>query len=308
MKKYDVIAIGELNVDLILSGLKSMPSVGQEIIAENSSVVLGSSTAITASGLAKLGMTTGFIGKLGKDNFAEVVMESLKTNQIDTSHVIIDDSITTGLTISLSTSKDRALVTHLGSIEALALEDIELSLLDHTRHIHIGSYFLQHSLRAGIPKLFKEANKRGVTTSLDVGWDDTNNWNYGIWDALAYTDIFFPNETEALHITGKENVQAALDELSKHANRVIVKCGSMGAVGKYEGVTLQQKAFDVNPIDTTGAGDSFNAGFIYGFLHDFSFEKCLLYGNACGSVSVTRIGGATSCAALSDVERMIGNH
>ncbi len=305
MKKYDVLAIGELNVDLMISGLKSMPIAGREIIAESSSLVLGSSTAITASWLAKLGLKVVFIVKIGKDSFADVVMEGLQANRIDTSHVIIDESIKTGLTVSLSTPEDRAMVTHMGSIEALTVEDIDFSLLDLTKHIHVGSYFLQTQLRAGIPQLFQEAHRRGVTTSLDAGWDDTNNWDYGIADVLQHTDIFMPNESEAIRVAQKDNVPEALHELAQHTKRVIVKCGADGAVGRSGEEVVQQAGFKVEPVDTTGAGDSFNAGFIYGFLNGYGLRESILYGNACGSINVTHIGGATAPVALRDIEQVV---
>lgn len=306
MKKYDVLAIGELNVDMIVTGLKSMPVIGREIIAHNCTVVLGSSTAICASGIARLGLKTGFIGKIGRDRFGDTVLEGLKRNDIDVSHVIIDDKINTGITISLSMEKDRALVTYLGSIEALGFEDINLELLDNTRHIHVGSYFLQNKLRPDIPRLFSIAREKGVTTSLDAGWDDTLNWDYGIFDALKYTDVFFPNEGEALNITKKDNVKDALELLTGFAKIAAIKCGPKGAVGMWDGRVVEQPTFsELKPVDTTGAGDSFNAGFIYGFLNGFDLEKCMIYGNACGSISVTRVGGASSCATLEEVEGLI---
>jgi sugar/nucleoside kinase (ribokinase family) len=282
-----------------------MPVIGREIIAEGCSLVLGSSTAICACGIASLGLKTGFIGKLGKDRFGDVVLEELEKKSIDTSHVIISDKIKTGITISLSMERDRALVTHMGSIEELSIEDIDIKLLESTRHIHVGSFFLQHKLRPDLSRLFKTAHDLGATTSLDAGWDDTEIWNYGIFDVLKHTDIYFPNETEALNITKQDNVLDAVRILSDYSRITVVKCGSEGAVGKWGDSLVQQKTFDLKPIDTTGAGDSFNAGFIYGFLNGFELEKCLTYGNACGSISVTKIGGSSGCATLAEVEGLI---
>lgn len=308
MKKFDVLAIGELNVDLIMTGMKSMPVAGREIIAEGFDAVMGSSTAICACGIARLGLKTGFVGKTGRDGFGEVVQKGLKDYGISLDHVITDDKIRTGITISLSTAKDRALITYLGSIDSLTLGDIDFSLLDQTRHIHIGSFFLQSRLRPGIAELFSEAKKRGVTTSLDAGWDDTMNWDYGIFEVLGYTDIFFPNETEALNITKKENTQDALDMLAKYCSTAVVKCGPRGAIAKRGGSMVRKGTYDLKPIDTTGAGDSFNAGFIYAFINGMSLEECMDYGNACGSISVTRIGGAAACADLDEVKRLIKNN
>jgi sugar/nucleoside kinase (ribokinase family) len=305
MKEYDVIAIGELNPDLILTGLKSMPVTGREIIAKGCSLVLGSSTAICASGIARLGLKTGFIGKVGKDSFGDTVVEAISKNGIDTSMVIVDESINTGITISLSMAKDRALVTYLGAIEDLSIDDIDINLLDKTRHIHVGSFFLQNKLRSGLSKLFAIAKKKGVTTSLDAGWDDTKQWDYGILEVLKFTDIFFPNEVEALNITKKDNVRDAAEALSKYAGTVVVKCGPKGAAAIRGNEYIEKETYDLKPVDTTGAGDSFNAGFIYGFLNGFNLGKCMNYGNACGSISVTRVGGASSCATLDEVEELI---
>ncbi len=307
MKKFDVLAIGELNADLILTGMKSMPVAGREIIAEGFSVVMGSSTAICACGIARLGLKTGFVGKTGRDSFGETARKSLEDYGIALDHLITDDTIKTGVTVSLSTEKDRALVTYLGSIDSLTLEDIDFHLLDQTRHIHIGSFFLQSKLRPGIAKLFAEARKRGVTTSLDAGWDDTGNWDYGIFEVLGVTDIFFPNETEALNISKKENTEEALEMLSRHCGTIVVKCGPRGAMAKRGDTLVRKGTYDLKPVDTTGAGDSFNAGFLYAFLNGMGLEECMNYGNACGSISVTRIGGAAACATLEEVKKLISN-
>ncbi len=306
MREFDVLAIGELNVDMIMTGMKSMPVIGRELIAKDCSVVLGSSTAICACGISRLGLKTGFIGTVGKDSFGKIVLKSLEQYGIDLRHVNVSEDVKTGITVSLSTEKDRALVSYLGSIDYLTREDIDFELLKNARHIHIGSYFLQSRLRPGIPDIFKVAKSYGVTTSLDSGWDDTGNWEYGIWDALKYTDIFFPNEVEALNITKSKTVEQAADILSEHCDTVVVKCGNKGAVSKRGNLIITKPTYDIKAIDTTGAGDSFNAGYIYAFLNGFEQEQCLNYGNACGSISVTKIGGASSCATLEEVKALVG--
>lgn len=305
MKQFDVIAIGELNVDMIMTGMKSMPVIGRELIAKDCSIVLGSSTAICACGIAKLGLRTGFAGIVGKDSFGEIVLKGLNQYGIDLRYVQIRENVKTGITVSLSTEQDRALITHLGSIASLTVEDIDLELLKNVQHIHIGSYFLQSGLRPCIPEIFKTARSFGVTTSLDSGWDDTENWDDGILNALKYTDIFFPNETEALSITKSKTVEQALAFLSEYCNTIVVKCGSRGAVLRHGDLLIRKPPYDLMPIDTTGAGDSFNAGFIYAFLNGLKPEKCLDYGNACGSISVTKIGGASSCATLEEVKKLV---
>ncbi|MDF2986222.1 MAG: putative carbohydrate kinase [Eubacterium sp.] len=305
MKEFDLLSIGELNVDLILSGLQNMPVVGKEIIADDCSIVLGSSTAICSCGAAKLGLKTGFIGKLGNDSFSEIILKSLAGYGINLEHIIVDEGIKTGITVSLSTKKDRALVTYLGSIDTLSIDDFDLELINKAKHIHVGSYFLQSKLRKGLPKLFSYARERGITTSLDSGWDETENWDYGIFEVLKQTDIFFPNEVEALNITKANSVEEAIDILSKYCGTAVVKLGPKGAVAKRGDSIVSRRPYDVVPVDTTGAGDSFNAGFIFGFINRFDLSDCINYGNACGSISVTNKGGASACASIDQVVAMI---
>ena len=300
---YDVLAIGELNCDLIMTGLQTLPQLGHEIMGDSFKQVLGSSTAICAAGLSALDLKVGFHGLIGDDDGGRFARAALSDTGVDTTHCIVTNEVATGVTIALNTQNDRALVTYLGAIETFCFEQIDLSLLKQTRHIHVGSFFLQHSLRPGVAKLFALARAAGVTTSLDAGWDESGEWDGGLAEVLKHTTIFFPNETEALHITKAENPTEAAKRLP--AEIAVVKCGADGAVAYSGGRLYSGKPFKVTPIDTTGAGDSFNAGFLYGYLSGMAIEDCLTYGNACGAFSVTKIGGASSCARLSDVKAMI---
>ena len=300
---YDVLAIGELNCDLIMTGLKELPQTGREIMGDSFRQVLGSSTAICAAGLAALDLRVGFHGLVGDDDGGRFALKALEATGVDASHCIIDKNETTGVTIALNVGGDRALVTYLGAIETFRFEQIDLSLLQQTRHIHVGSFFLQHALRPGLAELFRLARAAGVTTSLDAGWDDTGVWDGGLREVLKHTTIFFPNETEALHITKAATPEDAAKLLP--ADICVVKCGADGAVAFKDGVLTRGKPFKVTPVDTTGAGDSFNAGFLYGFLNGMSMADCLTHGNACGAVSVTKIGGASACATLADVAAKI---
>jgi len=300
---YDVLAIGELNSDIIMTGFKELPQLGREIMGESFTQVLGSSTAICAAGLSALDLRVGFHGLIGDDDGGRFARAALQATGVDTTHCIVDSNTSTGVTIALNMQGDRALVTYLGAIEAFCFDQIDLALLKETRHIHVGSFFLQHALRPGLAGLFKLAQEAGVTTSLDAGWDDSGTWDGGLAEVLKYTTIFFPNETEALHITKAATPLEAAKQLTAQIN--VVKCGADGAVAYRDGGIYTGKPFTVTPIDTTGAGDSFNAGFLYGFLNGFAMEDCLTYGNACGAFSVTKIGGASACATLTDVRAMI---
>lgn len=308
-KKYDVLAIGELNVDLILTGMATLPIPGREIIADNCALTMGSSTAICAAGIAKLGLKTGFVGKVGDDSYGRVASDALRGYGVDLQNLIVDPSIDTGITVSMTArnNSDRALLTYLGSIDSLKAEEVSDDILAQTKHIHVGSFFLQSKLRPGLADMFARAKKFGVTTSLDAGWDDTGCWDYGILDVLKHTDVFLPNESEALNITGKTDVAEAAKQLSTYCKICAVKCGADGAAVACGGEVRSFATYKATPVDTTGAGDSFNAGFIYGFVNGLDIEGSAQMGNACGSVSITRYGGASSCASLDDARGVILN-
>ena len=307
MKKYDVLALGELNVDLILTGLSSLPVPGKELIAETCTLTMGSSTAICAAGMASLGLKIGFVGKVGNDDYGRLAARALEGYGVDLTNLIVDDNLQTGITVSIAAknNKDRALVTYLGAINALTVQDISEELLDETRHIHVGSFFLQSALRPGLDGLFARARAKGVTTSLDAGYDDSENWDYGLKDVLKHTDVFLPNEVEARAITGLSDMEQAALELSRYCRICVVKCGPRGVVVASAGKVFAAPTFDAIVRDTTGAGDSCNAGFLYAFLAGKSLREAADYGNACGSVSVTRYGGASSCATLAEAEEVI---
>ncbi|HLU88373.1 MAG TPA: carbohydrate kinase family protein, partial [Cyclobacteriaceae bacterium] len=143
MKKFDALVVGELNVDLILNSIEAFPKIGTEILANEMTLTLGSSSAIFASNLSSLGMRVGFIGKLGKDVFGKLVLDSLTASGVDTSMIIQDDAVNTGATIVMSFGEERAMVTHMGAMESLNLEDIRPEMLRQARHLHLSSVFLQ---------------------------------------------------------------------------------------------------------------------------------------------------------------------
>ncbi|WP_186445934.1 carbohydrate kinase family protein [Paenibacillus cremeus] len=309
MIKADVLAIGELNVDLIISGLTSMPELDREIIAKQASLALGSSTAICACGISKLDFKTAFIGKVGNDEYGKFVVDTLAAYKIDTSNIIVDSSVETGMTISLGYNNDRALITVLGSIDKLQGRDINFYAIKHLRHIHVGSFFLQSSLRKDLADIFRLAQENGISTSLDPGWDHSGTWDYGLKDVLRYTSIFLPNEQEALHISGCNSVEKAAEALSEFAETVAIKRGKDGCTVCSSSKLYTHESFLVeNVVDTTGAGDSFNAGFIYGYLHNYTVEQCMRYGCACGAICVQQVGGATGCPTIGEVNDFLRNH
>lgn len=294
--KFDVLAIGELNVDLILNKIEGIPEIGKEILARSMTLTLGSSTAIFAANLSSLGSKVGFLGKIGNDTFGDLVKESLSEKGIDTSLVIEEDELTTGATVVLAVGEDRANITYPGAMDHLTINDISDESLLQAKHIHFSSFFIQSGIRKDVPSLFKRAKKLGLTTSLDTQWDPLEKWDFDYKNILPFVDVFLPNEAEILGIAGAVNIKDAVKKLAPYGKNIVIKRGSKGALLWSEnGEEIEMPAFiNTEVVDTIGAGDSFDAGFVHMFVKGEPVEKCLSFGNLAGAISTTAAGGTAA--------------
>ena len=292
LKKFDVIVVGELNVDLILNQIESFPEIGKEKLADNMSLTLGSSSAIFASNLSSLGMKVSFVGKTGNDIFGRLCRDQLNGKGVDTSMLIQSDELNTGATIVLNFGEDRAMITHQGAMKYLGINDITKEMLNTAKHLHFSSYFLQPGFKSNLDSLFKMAKEAGLTTSLDVQWDPGEQWDFDFKKILPYVDIFFPNESELLKLTGKDSIDTALKVIGGYGKFILVKKGKQGSLLSYNNKLVNGKAFlNDNVVDAIGAGDSFNAGFIFKFIQGLPPEDCQTFGNLIGAISTTGAGG-----------------
>jgi sugar/nucleoside kinase (ribokinase family) len=185
----------------------------------------------------------------------------------------------------------------LGAINALRGEQITDELLAQTRHLHVASYFLQTNLQPGLPDLFQRAQALGLTTSLDTNWDPEEKWA-GVDELLKLTTVFLPNENEILSLTGASSVKAAAERLAVQTPILAVKMGTNGGLA-FDGESFYRVPIvPVEVVDTVGAGDSFDAGFLYGFLQGWPLERSLKFGVICGSLSTRMAGGINSQPVL----------
>lgn len=293
-KNFDIVVIGEINVDLIMKG-DIDPVFGQvEKMVDQADLTIGSSAAIFACGAARLGLKTAFIGIAGDDTFGKYMIEALNIRGIDTSGVKINPNIATGLSLILAKGSDRAILTYPGSIPDLKYTDIDFSIISQSNHLHLGSFFLLEKLRPDIPRLFRRVREMGLSISLDTNYDPKEEWDGNLRESIALTDILMPNTVEITALTGEKNLAQAVAKLSEVTPYVVVKLGAEGAVAKkHDEEMVWQKAISVDVVDTVGAGDSFDAGFLYGFLRGMNISQSLKMAVACGSLS-TRGSGGTS--------------
>ena len=302
-KKFDVIVVGELNVDLILNSIESFPEMGKEKIADEMNLMLGSSSAIFASNLSALGAKVAFIGKIGNDYFGDLVIEELTRKNVDVGMIIRDGNCKTGATIILNYSEDRAMITHPGAMNELTLNDITREKLSFAKHLHFSSYYLQNGMKNNVKDLFKLAKENGLTTSFDMQWDPKEEWDMNYKNILPQVDVFFPNEQELLNLTNKKDIVMGLDELSKHSNNIVVKMNNKGSMSWSNNNFHSIKAFlNENVVDAIGAGDSFNAGFIFKYIQGKDIKECQEFGNLMGAVNTTAPGGTS---AFNDYEQIM---
>jgi sugar/nucleoside kinase (ribokinase family) len=305
-RDYDILVLGELNVDLILSGEDLAPGFGQvEKLVDDATLALGSSSAIFACGASRLGLRVGFAGKVGDDDFGRFMIRTLQNRGVDTSPIKIDPAVKTGLTVHLSRRHDRAMLTYPGSIAAFNGSDVDHRLFGHTRHIHLGSFFLQKGLQPELPALFASARDHGLTVSLDPGWDPAQHWDGLLSKTLEQVDVFMPNAQEFTAIAKTESLEEAFRLFRERVSLAVVKLGPQGASAQQGLQQVSCSGFQVNSIDTTGAGDSFNAGFLFGYLNGLDLEESLRWGCACGAISTTRVGGIAGQPTQEEVKKLL---
>ena len=307
MPSFDLVVLGDVNPDLVLSG-DVEPAFGQaERLADDARLTVGGSGAIVACGAARLGLRVALCGVVGDDLFGRWIREEIGGRGVDVTGLVTGPTLPTGLSVVLSTSNDRAILTFPGTIPTLGVDSVDRDLLAEARHVHVSSYFLQRTLTLDLPPLLDKAHAGGATTSIDPNWDPDESWNGGLRLALSHTDVFLPNREEAVRIAGSPDVDDAALELARTAKLVVVKLGAEGATA-YEGTTRIRAPASPAPevVDTTGAGDSFDAGFLASWLAGDPLERSLALGNACGALSSRKLGGVDGQPTMPEVLASMG--
>jgi sugar/nucleoside kinase (ribokinase family) len=300
-----VFFIGEINVDIILGGLESLPEVDREVGCSSFEVTIGSSTAICACNYASLGGAASFVGLAGEDDYGDFMVQGLKEFRIGTELVRRTAAVKTGVTVNLIFGKTRTQVTYPGAISEFGIEHIDLETLEGSRHIHLGGPYMQTRLLPHVTSLLQFARDRGVTTSLDPQWDNSGRWAHmGEW--LPLLTWFFPNRDEALAIAGVQDPADACLRLAESTACPVVKLGSEGALFVSSGSVDRVPGFPIEIVDTTGAGDAFDAGFLYAVL-DRGMEtgEAVRIANAVAARSCAFVGGVNARSNREDISRFL---
>ncbi len=305
MSKKKVLFLGEINVDLMLGGLESFPIRDREISCQSFEITVGSSTAICACAYSSLGGDTSFMGLAGSDAYGDFMIDGMHRFGIDTTYVARTSAVKTGVTVNLIHENSRTQVTYPGTISAFSRNEVAIDALGKFDHVHLAGLYLQHALRPSVAEVLSEARAQGATTSLDPQWDATEKWEFmDRW--LPLLDYFFVNADEACSIVQGSDPEAACLELSRRTAFAVVKDGARGIIFSSGGQVRRIPAIPVKVVDTTGAGDSFNAGFLCGRLdHDMPIEEALRFGIGVAARSCTFVGGVNARSSYQDVQDFI---
>lgn len=297
----DLVVVGDCNPDVLVLGDDVTPEFGQrEKLVDRMHLVIGGSAAITAVAAARLGLRVALVAAVGDDPAGRLMIAQLAAEDVDTTAVAVRTDAPTGMTVALTRGEDRAILTATGAIASLTAQDLPENVIATARHLHVSSYFLiERSLGGHLGAIFAAARAAGLTTSLDTNWDPAETWGGSALQAvLAQTSLLVPNEAEALRIAGKHTLPEAASCLTAAGTALVVKCGARGALcvegDRRHAVGLPP----VSPVDTTGAGDCFNAGLIAGLLRGLALPQAAALGCAVAAASTQAPGGTGSAPDL----------
>ena len=213
---------------------------------------------------------------------------------VDTSSVRVVTEQETGLTVHVLGDGDRAMITSRGALDELEASAVPAGLVAASRHVHAASFYLQPRLTPGLRGLFEAAHAAGATTSLDLNWDPAERWQGGLAEVLPAVDILFVNAAEAAGVSGASDPAVAATVLAARGPLPVVKLGAGGAL-LHDGCRLVHVNAPVaSVVDSVGAGDSFDAGFLCGRLSGWTAGRSLALGVICGSLSVRATGGVAA--------------
>jgi sugar/nucleoside kinase (ribokinase family) len=302
----DLLVLGDANPDLVLHGGDVVPAFGQaEHLVDAATLTIGGSGAILACGAAKLGLRVGLSAVVGDDLFGRFMREALLDAGVDIAGLAVDASTPTGVTVVLSGPDDRAILTMPGTIAGLRRELIDHASVSRARHVHVSSYYLQTALSPVLPQLFDEVRAAGATTSLDPNWDPSGTWDGGLLELLHKVDVFLPNAMEATRSARTSDLEGAIRTLARRARLVVVKDGDRGAIASDGAELYRVEGTQTRAVDTTGAGDSFDAGFLAAWLRQEPIGRALAIANACGSLSTRAIGGVAAQPTLDEALALV---
>ncbi|MGV3724727.1 MAG: carbohydrate kinase family protein [Actinomycetota bacterium] len=301
----EIAVLGNFVVDIIGKPIDRLPERGRLAMIDTLETHPGGNGPNTSGALGRLGADVAALGRVGDDLYGRFLIEKLEGWGVDTRGVVKLPEAVTGLTlVAVDSSGERSFIHHYGANADFSPADIDWSQLAGVRHFHLSGYFVLPRLEGpAAASVLAEAQRRGMSTSLDMCWDRAGGWMETMRPCLPHLTFLMPSEEEAQQLTGRTSARDVLAALhDAGARSVVLKLGERGCIYSGEGGSISPPAFDVSVRETTGAGDCFIAGFLLSQLRGRDLERSLWFGNACGARSVTAVGGVTGMAGAEEIE------
>jgi sugar/nucleoside kinase (ribokinase family) len=287
---FDLLVAGRPTVDLMFSRLHEWPALGRDVESDGFGVCAGTSFN-TPAAANRLGLRVAYVATIGDDRWSRMIGEEFAREGLPTDYLEVEDRPLPAVSVALNLDEDRGFVTHWGAdgdydgrLRGRA-RDVAKSVA--ARHLH--AYVDEDA------DLELTARDRGMTISLDSwggpGWSSRRS----LRELLAHADVLFANEAEVAAMTGEDESERGLERLAAECSCVVMKRGRLGAVGLANGRMAAAAADPIEVVDSTGAGDSFNAGFLVGWLSGLGLEPSLTLGVICGSRAAGDYGGYRGC-------------
>ena len=307
-----VVCLGVIVADLIANPVQAMPDRAGMIVVDDMRLFPGGGVPNTGTALARLGVPVSAVGRIGEDSLGDFLMNALESEEINTRWIERDrDRKTSATMILVDPDGERRFVHYIGANGNLRVNNIDPEVIVNASILHIAYAFVLPGLDGDpMTEILRKAKDSGVITVLDTAWDTKGKWLDLIGNALPFVDYFIPNLAEARALTGFEDPHDIAHRLlDLGVQTVVLKLNKAGCLAMDSGRrTIECPAYPVKVVDTTGAGDAFNAGFIAGIWNNRSLVESLQLANAVGALCVAGAGASGNVRSLMDTQMFMAKH
>jgi sugar/nucleoside kinase (ribokinase family) len=310
-ESIDVFCAGIVVADHVCTPIDHLPAAGELVMAERMLLTLGGCAANTAVDLAKMEVRSAVVGRIGDDLFGRVVTDMLRDARVDATHLLGTPGTDTSQTLIVNvTGQDRRFIHTFGANAQMRASDLPLSEIVRAKVLYVGGYLIMPELKADpLAEVFATARAAGVRTVLDVVTPPGTDHLSRLAPLLPHTDVFLPNTDEARLITGESDpIRQAEAFRQLGAGTVVITLGGDGSVLVNERERIRAGVFNVPFVDASGGGDAFDAGYIYGLLHQLDTVECLRVASALGASCVRAIGTTPGVFTRAECEEFLKSH
>ena len=309
----DIACVGVIVADAIAKPVKIIPSKGKLELVDTLSLYTGGCAASAAIDMAKIGINAAIIGKIGNDGFGHFMKNAFVENKVITDGLIVNNSGSTSASLVIVTEDgERSFIHCQGENATLVESDIDYSIIEEAKLVFVAGIMLMAKFDGDeCAKFLRKCKEKGKITALDTAWDSTGRWMKVMTSSLPYLDYFLPSFEEAVELSGKTDPEEMADVFLAYGPKIVViKLGKDGCFIKtHEGEKYNILTYDrIKAVDTTGAGDSFCAGFLTATVKGKSLYDCGKFGNAVGTHCVMAKGASTGIKSEAEILKFMDDY